>query len=43
MLDIQMTEEKRLGREVFNVFDTAVYDKKMFGMVGGRVERVRLL
>lgn len=43
MLDIQMTEEKRLGREVFNEFDTAVYDKKMFGMFGGTEERVKLL
>ena len=43
MLDIQMTEEKRLGKTVFARFDTAVYDKKMFGMFGGTEERVKLL
>lgn len=43
MLDIQMTGEKRQGRSVFNKFDTAIYDKKLFGMFGGTEERVKLL
>ena len=43
MLHIEMLLEKREGREVFQEFDMAVYERKMFGMFDGREENVKLL
>lgn len=43
MLHIQMSEEKREGRELFTKLDMADYSKKSFGMFGGREEKVKLL
>ncbi len=43
MKHIALTEEKRLGEELFNSFDLAVFAKKTFGMYGGRDECVTLL
>ena len=43
MLHIEMLPEKREGREVFQEFDMAVYERKMFGMFDGREENVKLL
>lgn len=34
--------EKREGKQVFQSFDMAAYARKMFGMYGGKEERVRL-
>jgi len=42
MLDIDITEEKRDGKEHFEKFDMALYAKKMFGMYGGQEESVRI-
>ena len=39
---VTMLEEKRKGAEVFRDFDPAIYEKKTFGMFGGREERVTL-
>ena len=43
MLRIQMSEEKREGREHFKKLDMAEYTKKSFGMFGGQEQSVRLL
>ncbi len=43
MLHIQMSGEKREGREYFKKLDMADYTKKSFGMFGGRELRVKLL
>ena len=43
MLHIEMLPEEREGREVFQEFDMAVYERKMFGMFDGREENVKLL
>ncbi len=43
MKHIALTEEKRLGEDLFNSFDLAVFAKKTFGMYGGRDECVTLL
>lgn len=42
MLQIQLTEEKRDGAELFQNFDMALYSKKTFGMYGGKEESVVL-
>lgn len=42
MEKIGLSEEKRLGKERFESFDTARYTKKLFGMFGGRELTVRL-
>ncbi len=42
MLRINICDEKRDGKWVFDEFDMAVYAKKMFGMFGGEEERVKL-
>jgi predicted DNA-binding transcriptional regulator YafY len=42
MLHIDLTEEKRDGREFFEKFDIAVYAKRMFGMYDGEDQTVRL-
>ena len=43
MLHIQMSDEKREGREFFKKLDMADYSKKSFGMFGGKEEKVKLL
>lgn len=43
MLHIQMSEEKREGKEHFRKLDMADYSKKSFGMFGGREQTVKLL
>ena len=42
MLNIQLTDEKRDGAELFKNFDMAVYSKETFGMYGGKEETVSL-
>ena len=43
MLHIQMSEEKREGKEHFKKLDMADYAKKSFGMFGGTEQEVKLL
>lgn len=43
MLNIQMTEEVREGKEHFKRLDMAAYAKKSFGMYGGKEQKVKLL
>lgn len=43
MLKINVTDEKREGRDCFNQFDMGVYEKKMFGMFTGEEVSVKLL
>ncbi len=43
MLRLQMSDEKREGKEYFKKLDMADYAKKSFGMFGGREEKVKLL
>lgn len=43
MLHIQMTDEKREGKEHFKKLDMADYAKKSFGMFGGEEKSVKLL
>lgn len=43
MLHIQMSEEKREGKEHFKKLDMADYAKKSFGMFGGIEQQVKLL
>lgn len=42
MQDLSPLEEKREGNAAFLDFDPALYEKKSFGMFGGREERVTL-
>lgn len=42
MVNINPTEEKRDGGELFKDFDMALYSKQTFGMYGGREETVTL-
>lgn len=42
MLHIELADDKRDGRELFEQFDMADYSKKMFGMYGGKEETVKL-
>lgn len=42
MLHINVTEEKREGKERFAQFDMAVYARKMFGMFGGEEQMVKI-
>lgn len=42
MTNLQPTEEKRDGAELFDNFDMALYSKQTFGMYGGREETVTL-
>ena len=42
MLHIQMSEEKRDGKEHFKKLDMADYAKKSFGMFGGKEQEVKL-
>lgn len=42
MQNIEILEEDRLGEEAFKNFDLAEYDKKTFGMYGGRDEELIL-
>lgn len=42
MLHIELTDEKREGKEQFKEFDMAIYAKKMFGMFGGEEQMVKL-
>lgn len=43
MLDIQMLDEPREGKEHFRKLDMADYAKKSFGMFGGKEQDVKLL
>lgn len=43
MLHIQMSEEKREGKEHFKKLDMADYAKKSFGMFGDKEQQVKLL
>ena len=43
MLQIQMSEDEREGREYFQKLDMAEYTKKSFGMHGGKEQTVKLL
>lgn len=43
MLGIQMSDEQREGKELFKKTDMAEYEKKSFGMFGGKEQQVRLL
>ena len=43
MLHIDLTEEKRIGKETFEDFDLAAFAKKTFAMFGGYDEEVTLL
>ena len=43
MLHIQMSEEKREGKEHFKKLDMADYARKSFGMFGGKEQQVKLL
>ncbi|MGN0242569.1 MAG: helix-turn-helix transcriptional regulator [Lachnospiraceae bacterium] len=43
MLHIQMSDEKREGKENFKKLDMADYTKKSFGMYGGKEQSVKLL
>lgn len=40
MLSIKRLDERRAGKEIFEDFDFASYEKKLFGMFNGREERV---
>lgn len=42
MMNILMTDKKRVGKEQFKDFDLAAFTKKTFGMFGGREETVTL-
>lgn len=42
MLHIQMTDEKREGKDCFKKLDMADYAKKSFGMYGGEEQKVKL-
>lgn len=42
MLHIEMTNEKREGRETFKKFDIAVYSRKLFGMFDGEEQMVKI-
>ena len=42
MRHINLTEDKRDGKTQFEKFDMGVYATKMFGMFGGKEEKVRL-
>ena len=43
MLDVAITEEERVGKELFEKIDMAAYAKKTFGMFAGEEKTVRLL
>ncbi len=42
MRDIEISEEKRRGRDIFREFDPAKYSRMNFGMFGGTAVRVKL-
>lgn len=42
MLHIQMTDEKREGKDCFKKLDMADYARKSFGMYGGKEQKVKL-
>ena len=42
MLHIDITEDKREGKEHFSESDVAVYARKVFGMYSGKEERVKI-
>ena len=42
MQSIRQTQDRRFGKEVFRDLDPAAYEKKTFGMFGGREENVTL-
>ncbi len=43
MVHVRLTEERRLGEELFSSFDMAVYSQSAFNMYGGTPTNVRLL
>lgn len=42
MMDIEILDQKREGKEQFAQFDAARYSKSLFGMFGGEISRVTL-
>lgn len=42
MLSLELTQDKRKGREHFKEYDMAIYTKKHFGMFDGKEERVKI-
>lgn len=42
MYGLKITDKRRMGAELFENFDMALYSKKTFGMYGGRDEQVTL-
>lgn len=42
MLHIKSNGKEREGKQAFKLFDMAAYARKMFGMYGGKEERVRM-
>lgn len=42
MLSLELTQDKRKGREHFREYDMAIYTKKHFGMFDGKEERVKI-
>ena len=42
MMDIEILDQKREGKEQFAEFDAARYSKSLFGMFGGEISRVTL-
>lgn len=42
MLNIEQNGKKREGKEYFEAFDLAAYQRKMFGMFGGEEKKVKL-
>ena len=42
MLHIEITKEKRKGKECFSEFDMAVYARKVFGMYSGKDEHIKI-
>ncbi len=43
MLGIELTKEKRTGKEEFDGFDIAGFSKKTFGMFGGNEQEIKLM
>ena len=43
MQKMELLEEKRLGKELFENFDIVAFEKRTFGMFGGREERVTMV
>ena len=42
MLDIELDDAERVGKDIFSEFDSAIYSRQVFGMFGGTPELVTL-